>query len=212
MNPEVDAYIETSAQWQQEMSKLRTIVLECGLTEELKWKQPCYTFGGANILLIGKFKSFVTLSFFKGVLLNDVEEILVKPGENSQTVRMAKFTTLQEIIDAEATLKAYVFEAIEVEKEGLKVEMKESKDLDFPEELLRLFEENRDFKTAFEALTPSRQRGYNLFFTAAKQSSTRTSRIEKYRERIFKGQGINDCVCGLSKRMPNCDGSHNSIS
>ncbi len=212
MNPQIDDFIEKSDRWQKEMVKLREIVLDCGLTEELKWKQPCYTYKGANILIIANFKPFVALSFFKGVLMHDSEGILEKPGANSQSVRFMKFTSVQQISDELGLIKSYIFEAIEIEKSGLKVEKKESKKLNFPDELLQLFEENNDFKTAFEALTPGRQRGYNLFFSAAKQSATRTSRIEKYRQRILNGQGINDCVCGLSKRMPNCDGSHNSIS
>lgn len=211
MNPQIDAFIEKSDKWQKEMLKLREILLECGLTEELKWKQPCYTFNGANILIIANFKSFVALSFFKGVLMRDSEGVLEKLGANSQSVRSVKFTAVQEIIHAKAFIKSYIFEAIEIEKSGLKAEKKESKKLNFPEELFQLFEENSEFKAAFEALTPSRQRGYNLFFSAAKQSATRISRIEKYKDRIFNGKGINDCVCGLSKRMPNCDGSHNLL-
>ncbi|WP_341227382.1 YdeI/OmpD-associated family protein [uncultured Arcticibacterium sp.] len=208
MNPKVDDYLGRIKNWQAELEKLRALLLECGLTEEYKWRVPCYTYGGANIVLFGNFKESCTLSFFKGVLLNDEKGILELPGENSQSVKMARFTSLQQIVDLEPTLKAYVFEAIEVEKAGIKIEKAKSKKLEFPEELLNKFEEDKAFKEAFEALTPGRQRAYNLHFTGAKQSATRTSRIEKYTDRIMNGIGINDCVCGHSKRMPTCDGSH----
>ncbi|AWV98845.1 DUF1801 domain-containing protein [Arcticibacterium luteifluviistationis] len=208
MNPNVDDYIGRIKQWQKEAALLRTILLDCGLTEEYKWRVPCYTFNGSNIVLFGNFKEFCTLSFFKGVLLNDAKGILVSPGENSQSVKMARFTSLQDIVDLEATLKAYIYEAIEVEKAGIKIDKPKSKNLEFPEELLQKFEEDKAFKIAFEALTPGRQRAYNLHFTGAKQSATRLSRIEKYTDRIMNGIGINDCVCGHTKRKPTCDGSH----
>ena len=208
MNPKVDDYIGRIKQWQKEAALLRTILLDCGLTEEYKWRVPCYTFNGSNIALFGNFKEYCTLSFFKGVLLNDAKGILVSPGENSQSVKMARFTSLQDIVDLEATLKAYIYEAIEVEKAGIKIDKPKSKNLEFPKELLQKFEEDKAFKTAFEALTPGRQRAYNIHFTGAKQSATRLSRIEKYTDRIMNGIGLNDCVCGHSKRMPNCDGSH----
>lgn len=208
MNTQVDEYIQNADKWQAEMAMLQTILLECGLTEVLKWHVPCYMLQKSNLMLIGKFKAYVTLSFFKGVLLKDENKILVSPGENSQTVKMAKFTSVQQIIELEAVLKAYIYEAIEIENAGLKVEMKKSKDLDFPEELLQKLNIDSAFKTAFEGLTPGKQRGYNIYFSAAKQSATRTSRIEQYTDRILKGQGFHDCVCGHSKRMPTCDGSH----
>jgi uncharacterized protein YdeI (YjbR/CyaY-like superfamily) len=166
----------------------------------------------SNVALIGSFKEFVSLSFFKGVLLADSENILHKPGENSQTVRMFKFTSASEIIQQEKTIKAYIYEAIEVEKTGVKVPLSKATELIFPDELLAKFEKNSAFKEAFSTLTPGRQRGYNLFFSDSKQSNTRIARIEKYEERILKGIGINDCVCGLSKRMPRCDGSHKQLA
>jgi uncharacterized protein YdeI (YjbR/CyaY-like superfamily) len=211
MNPKVDEFLSKAKRWQQEMEQLRIILLDCQLTEELKWRQPCYTFQNTNIILIGGFKEYCTLSFFKGVLLSDSENLLEAPGENSQSVRMIKFRNVQEIREKESVLKAYVYEAIEVEKAGLKVELKESSDLEFPEELLQKFADNPTFQKAFESLTPGRQRGYNLFFTAAKQSQTRTNRIEKYFPQILGGKGINDCTCGMSKKYPICDGSHKNI-
>ena len=207
----MDEYLSKASQWQEEMEALRTILLDCGLTEELKWRVPCYMYKASNIVLIGAFKEYCTLSFFKGVLLNDANGILVAPGENSQTVRMIKFTSVKEIIKQESTLKAYIYEAIEVEKAGLKVDFKKSTNLIFPQELQDKLEKDPAFKTAFEALTPGRQRAYNLYFSAAKQSNTRKARIEKYTQRILDGIGINDCICGLSKRKPNCDGSHKQL-
>lgn len=211
MNPQVDEYINKADKWQAEMQELQSILLECGLTEELKWGVPCYTFRKTNVILIGKFKDYCTISFLKGVLLQDAENLLVSPGENSQSARIIKFTELQGLVDLRRTVTAYVYEAIEIEKAGLKVDLKESKDLTFSDELIEKFAQNSAFQEAFEALTPGRQRAYNMFFVAAKQSKTRETRIEKYIPRIMDGKGINDCVCGLSKRMPNCDGSHKYI-
>ncbi len=208
MNPIVDEYIQNAKKWKPEMELLQSILLDCGLTEVMKWRVPCYMYQKSNLLLIGKFKEYVTLSFFKGVLLHDEKGILVSPGENSQTVKMAKFTSVEQILDLESVLKAYIYEAIEVEKSGLKVEMKKSKDLDFPEELSMKLNNDSAFKRAFEGLTPGKQRGYVIYFSAAKQSATRTSRIEQYAGRILNGKGFHDCVCGHSKRMPTCDGSH----
>jgi uncharacterized protein YdeI (YjbR/CyaY-like superfamily) len=211
MNPKVDDFLRNAKNWQNEMTALRAIVLECGLTEELKWRQPCYSFNGKNVLIISAFKDNCVLSFLKGELLSDSEGILVSPGENSQSVKFAKFTSVKSILDLEPELKTYIFEALEVEKAGLKPSSAKSTNLVFPDELIQKMSKDSTFKAAFENLTPGRQRGYNLFFTAAKQSKTREDRIAKYEERILKGQGINDCVCGLSKRKPNCDGSHKSL-
>ncbi|WP_418263538.1 DUF1801 domain-containing protein [Flavobacterium faecale] len=211
MNPKVDEFLCNAKHWQNEMIQLRNILLACQLTEELKWKQPCYAYQNTNVILIGNFKDYCSLSFFKGVLLKDTDNLLEAPGENSQSVRMIKFRSLDEVVQKEAILKTYIYQAIEVEKAGLKVELKENNALEFSEELLRKFEENPNFKKAFESLTPGRQRGYNLFFNAAKQSKTRISRIEKYFHQILDGKGINDCTCGLSKKYPICDGSHKDI-
>lgn len=193
------------------MKSLRSILLDCGLTEEFKWRQPCYMYKKSNIVLLYELKECCALGFLKGALLQDTAGILIKSGENSQSGRWIKFTTMEEINSMEATIKAYVFEAIEVEKAGLKVDFKEKNELVFPEELTNKFDSNPAFRAAFEALTPGRQRGYNLYFSAAKQSQTRSLRIEKYVERILAGKGIHDCICGFSKKMPNCDGSHKYI-
>jgi uncharacterized protein YdeI (YjbR/CyaY-like superfamily) len=211
MNPKVDDFINNAQKWQPEIKQLRILLLDCGLTEEFKWRNPCYTFQGNNIVIIGSFKEYCTLSFFKGTLLQDSNGILNKPGENSQAVRFFKFTNLQEIIEQQSIMKAYIYEAIEIEKAGLKVIFKSNKELELVEELQVALDKNPALKTAFQALTPGRQRAYNLHFSEAKQSKTRETLIEKYSQRILNGKGINDCTCGLSKKMPNCDGSHKYI-
>jgi len=208
MNPKVDTYLSELQKWKQELEQLRAIVLDCGLMEELKWETPCYMFQKSNIILLGAFKDFCIISFLKGALLSDEEGILTKMGENTQAARVVKFTSVKEIKKLNAILKAYIFEAVEIEKAGLKVEPKKHSEYNVPEELQNQFKLNPDFKKAFDALTPGRQRGYLLYFSDSKQSKTREARIEKYLPRIMNGKGINDCVCGLSKKMPNCDGSH----
>ena len=210
-NPTLNNYFEEAKRWKIELSLLRSIALECGLTEELKWKQPCYTFQGKNICIIGSFKGFSALLFFKGALLDNSHQLLVKAGENSQAGRQIRFTKPSEINEQTAVIKAVIFEAIEVEKAGLKVESNIKDELILVDEFTSILKENTELKTAFEKLTPGRKRAYNLFFSAAKQSKTRIERIEKYTQRILDGKGINDCTCGLSKRMPNCDGSHKSL-
>ena len=212
MNSKVDAYFETLEQWNAELALLRAIILECGLVEDLKWGSPCFTHKNANICIIGGFKTNCVISFFKGVLLQDTENILSKPGENSETVRIVRFTDLLQIKELKPILKAYVFEALEIEKIGLKLEPKKVNDLIFPEELLQKFRESPSFKAAFEALSPGRQRAYNIHFSSAKQAKSRENRIEQYRERIMNGKGFNDCICGLSKKMPGCDGSHKYLN
>ncbi len=208
MNPEVDAYIEKAKSWQQELILLRSLLLECGLTEEYKWRQPCYTYDNNNVIILSPFKEYCALNFIKGSLLEDAENQLTKPGENTQGGRQFRFTSLQEIKHLEAVVKAYIYEAIEVERAGLIIPASDNTNLNFPDELLEIMESKPCFKSAFEALTPGRQRAYNIHFTGAKQSATRTARIEKYMSRIMNGFGFHDCVCGHSKRMPNCDGSH----
>jgi uncharacterized protein YdeI (YjbR/CyaY-like superfamily) len=211
VNPKVDAFIHKAKKWQDELDELRKIALSCALDEEFKWGVPCYTFQKSNLLLISGFKDYCVLSFVKGALLNDSNGILIQQTENSQSVRIIRFTNSEEIREKQALLKSYIFEAIEAEKAGLKVTLKNNSELVLPEELLLKFQDDVQFKTAFEALTPGRQRGYNLFFSAPKQASTRETRIEKYHQQILNGKGITDCTCGLSKKPPNCDGSHKFI-
>jgi uncharacterized protein YdeI (YjbR/CyaY-like superfamily) len=211
LNSKVDFYFDHSEKWKKELEQLRRIVLDSGLTEELKWGSPCYTFEKSNVVLIGEYKECCVLSFLKGVLLSDIENILSKPGENSQSARVVRFTSVEEIIALENSLKTYLFEAIEIEKAGLKVEFKEKSELVLIPELQDFFEENPAFKTAFEALTPGKQRGYHLHFSESKQSQTRKTRIEKYIPQILNGKGIHDCTCGLSQKMPRCDGSHKQL-
>ena len=211
MNPVADKYFLDASQWQEELKQLRKIALGTQLKETIKWGVPCYVFGESNIILLGSFKAFCSISFLKGSLMQDPDGILLKPGENSQVARMLKFTDLDQIRQLEPVIKAYIVEAIEIEKAGLKPVLEKSADLEFPEELLQILDKDAAFKAAFTSLTPGRQRGYNLFFTAPKQSATRIARIEKYRQQILDGKGINDCTCGLSKKMPSCDGSHKAL-
>ena len=208
MNPKLDQYFKDAGKWRGELVRLREIVLGCGLSEELKWGGPCYAFEESNVLMMGELKESCTLSFFKGALLKDSEGVLEKPGENTRAARVIRFTSVEEIDELEPVLKAYIQEAIELEKAGLKVDFKEGAELPVPEELEMQFDEDPDFKAAFAALTPGRQRAYLLHFGAAKQAKTRASRVEAFKPRIFDGKGLNDCTCGLSKRMPGCDGSH----
>jgi uncharacterized protein YdeI (YjbR/CyaY-like superfamily) len=177
--------------WPNELKQLRILVLDCGLTEELKWGVPCYTHQNKNILLVSAFKDYCAISFFKGSLLNDEHGLLVKPGENSQASRYIKFTDVQQIVKLEAVLKAYIFEAIEVEKAGLKVEFKKEPE-PLPEELEKILNEDPLLKSAFESLTPGRQRGYILYFSQPKKSDTRISRIKKYIPMILNGVGLHD--------------------
>jgi uncharacterized protein YdeI (YjbR/CyaY-like superfamily) len=192
MNPKVDFFFSRAKKWQEEFEKLRTIILYCGLTEELKWGKPCYTFQKSNVVLIHGFKEYCALLFIKGALLRDADGILIQQTENVQAARQIRFTNVREIADMEPSLKAYIYEAIEAEKAGLKVNLKETSQFVVPEELQRKLDENHALKAAFEALTPGRQRGYILYFSAPKQSRTRESRVEKCRQQILNGKGLND--------------------
>jgi uncharacterized protein YdeI (YjbR/CyaY-like superfamily) len=191
-NLKVDWFFTEDKPWQQEFVKLRAIVLDCGLTEELKWGQPCYTLNDSNIVLMHGFKEYCALLFMKGALLQDPDDILIQQTENVQAARQIRFTSLQQIVDLEPSLKRYIENAIEVEKAGLEVEMKQTDDFPMPEEFIDKLEEVPGLQDAFEALTPGRQRGYLLHFSAPKQSKTRIARIEKCMEQIFEGKGLND--------------------
>ncbi|QQE78694.1 YdeI family protein [Alicyclobacillus sp. SO9] len=191
-NPKVDDFLAKSQKWKEEYEKLREIVLDCELIEEFKWMHPCYTFEKKNIVLIHGFKEYCALLFHKGALLKDPQGILVQQTENVQAARQLRFTNLEEIVEIESTVKAYIYEAIEVEKAGLEVSLKKTREFMVPEELESKFSEFPALKTAFEALTPGRQRAYILHFSKPKQSKTRISRIEKYTQYILNGKGLND--------------------
>jgi uncharacterized protein YdeI (YjbR/CyaY-like superfamily) len=192
MNPKVDEYLRKSKKWQEEFEKLRMIILDCGLTEELKWGHPCYTFQKSNIVLIHGFKEYCALLFFKGALLKDAKGIPIQQTENVQAARQIRFTNVREIVEMEPILKAYISEAIEVEKAGLEVDYKKTSEFKIPEEFQNKLDENPALKTAFDALTPGRQRGYILYFSAPKQSKTRESRVEKCMQQILNRKGLND--------------------
>lgn len=191
VNPKVEAHFAKLTNWREELKALRAILLACPVTEEFKWRGPCYTYQGGNVATLWGLKDSCTLGFFKGVLLKDPEGILVAPGENSRSARVVRFTGVAEIAAMEATLKAYIQEAVEVEKAGLKVDFPKD-DLEPPAELTAKLAESPELKTAFEALTPGRRRGYLLYFSEPKRSETRTSRIEKTAPRILEGKGRHD--------------------
>jgi len=192
MNPKVDWYFDKAEKWQSEVSKLRTIILDCGLSEELKWGNPCYLYDDRNIVLIHSFKEYCALLFFKGALLKDTDGILIQQTENVQAARQIRFTDLQQIEELEPVIKTYIFQAIEVEKAGLKVDLKKTDEFKMPEEFENKLNEMRELKTAFHALTPGRQRAYLLHFSSPKQSKTREARIEKSMQQILDGKGLND--------------------
>jgi uncharacterized protein YdeI (YjbR/CyaY-like superfamily) len=192
MNPKVDEFIHKAQKWQEEFEKLRTIILDCGLTEELKWGVPCYTFQQSNIVLIHGFKEYCAILFVKGALLQDAHGMLIQQTENVQAGRQVRFTNVREIIELQPILKAYIYEAIEVEKAGLKVELKKNVEYIIPEEFQQKLDAIPALKNAFEALTPGRQRAYLLHFAEPKQSKTRESRVEKWIPQILNGKGLND--------------------
>lgn len=208
-DPNVDEFIQSADKWQKEMAYLRHILLDCLLIETFKWRTPVYMVGKKNIIAIGSLKDHCALSFFNGALLQDEDKLLIKPGEHTQLGRWMKFSSVEEIRQKEDFIKAYVYESIEVEKLGLKME--KPSEIPHPEELTVIFAKKPALKTAFEKLTPGRQRAYLRFFSDGKQSETRTARIEKNEKYILKGIGITDCICGLTKRKPSCDGSHRAI-
>jgi uncharacterized protein YdeI (YjbR/CyaY-like superfamily) len=210
MKNEVDQFFDSLTFGNESLNLLRKLLHETILVEELKWKQPCYTLNGKNVVILAALKDHVIISFFKGVLLSN-DKLLQKAGENSQAGRIIRLYSLDEVKSNLTFIKASIDAAIEIEKKGVKVEKDESAEIEIPDELHQVFKKDVDYKKAFFKLTPGRQRAYLIFFTGAKQSETRFSRIEKFRKRILDGYGFNDCVCGLSKRMPNCDGSHKQI-
>lgn len=192
MNPKVDEFLSETKKWKKEFEKLRMIILDCQLTEELKWGKPCYTFQGNNIVLMHGFKEYCALLFMKGALLHDDKGILIQQTENVQAARQIRFTNVQQIVEMESILKAYIYEAIEVEKSGLQVNFKKNTEYIIPEEFQNKLDEIPDLKTAFDSLTPGRQRAYILYFSAPKQSKTREARVEKCMEKILSGKGLND--------------------
>ena len=198
MNPKVDVYLSKAQKWHKELKKLRMIILDCGLTEELKWGVPCYTLPASagkqksNIVLIHVFKEYFALLFFKGALLKDDNGILIKQTENVQAARQIRFTNFQEIVEIESILKSYIYEAIKVEKAGLKINFKKTTEFALPEELQNKMNEIPALKTAFKTLTPGRQRAYILYFSASKQAKTRESRVEKCIPQILNRKGLND--------------------
>lgn len=192
MNPKVDFYFDKEKKWQKEIEQLRMIILDCGLTEELKWGCPCYTFNESNIVLIHVFKEYCALLFFKGALLTDANNILIQQTENVQAARQIRFTDVREIVKMERILKAYIYEAIEVERAGLKVKLKETSDFKMPEEFQKKLDKTAALKKAFNALTPGRQRAYIFYFFQPKQSKTREARVEKYLKQILNGKGLDD--------------------
>ncbi|HEX6847616.1 MAG TPA: YdeI/OmpD-associated family protein [Chitinophagaceae bacterium] len=192
MNPKVDWYFEKNEKWEKEIKKLRMIILDCGLNEELKWGCPCYTYNNNNIVLIHVFKEYCAVLFFKGALLSDANGILIQQTENVQSARQARFTNVQEVASQEKILRAYIYEAIEVEKAGLKVKLKKTSDYKIPEEFQKKLDKSKGLKNAFEKLTPGRQRAYIFYFSRAKQSRTREERVEKYLKKILSGKGLED--------------------
>ena len=191
-NPKVDFFFDKAKTWQKEFEQLRMIILDCGLTEELKWGCPCYTFQKINIVLIHTFKEYCALLFFKGAFLQDDKGILIQQTKNVQSARQIRFTNVREIVEMKPILKAYIHEALEVERAGLKVHYKKTTEFKIPEEFQNKLDETPALKTAFHALTPGRQRAYILYFSAPKQSKTRESRVEKCTQQILNGKGLND--------------------
>ncbi len=192
MNPKVDWFFNKATKWQEEYSVLRLIVLDCGLSEELKWGCPCYTFQKSNVVLIHGFKDYCALLFMKGVLIKDTKGILIQQTENVQAARQIRFRTVQEILKLKSILKTYIKEAITIQKKGLQVELKKASDYKIPEEFNNVLGDMPELKTAFQALSPGRQKSYIFYFSSAKQSKTREARIEKFIPKILNGKGLED--------------------
>ncbi len=207
MNPKVNPFFMNLKKWREELEVLRELVLQHDLEEAIKWNHPCYMYEGKNVLMIVGFKEYFGISFFKGVLLEDASGMLYQQGQ-VQAGRLLRFNSMDELLDKEEQIRGFISQAVELEKSGAKVEMKKASDFKFPVELLDVFAKDDKLKSAFAALTPGRQKDYCRMIGDAKNTQTRYNRIEKYSARILRGKGLNDCICGLSKRMPSCDGSH----
>lgn len=208
MQEDIATFFDGAKQWKKELLLLREIALSTGLEEAYKWKHPCYTSKGKNIVIIHGFKEYVAILFFKGALLADKKGILIQQTDNTQAARQIRFVNLAAIKKQENTIVQYIMEAIDKESAGLKLPTIPTAKLSLPPSLVAAFKKSTSLKKAFEKLTPGRQKAYILYFSEAKQIATQVNRIEKYTQRILNGKGLNDCVCGMSKRMPNCDGSH----
>ena len=208
MNPNVTQYITNAKLWKEELLAIREILLETELVEEFKWRTPCYTHNNKNIVIIAPFKEYFALGFFNGAAISDSAKLLVKAGANTQSGRQFRFKDSKEILHQKAIIKKYIKEAMSIQSTNIVETTKPTAQIIEVEELNTVFKSDVNFKKAFQALTPGRQRGYFIYFSGAKQTETRVTRIEKYRDRIIAGIGITDCTCGLSKRMPSCDGSH----
>ena len=212
MNPNVTQYIANAKLWKEELLAIREILLETELIEDFKWRTPCYTHNNKNIVIIAPFKEYFALAFFNGAAISDSAKLLVKAGANTQSGRQLRFKDSKEILHQKAIIKKYIKEAISIQSTNIVETTKPAAPLVEVQELNTIFKSDIAFKKAFLALTPGRQRGYLIYFSGAKQAETRLTRIEKYRDRILAGIGITDCTCGLSKRMPNCDGSHKYLN
>jgi uncharacterized protein YdeI (YjbR/CyaY-like superfamily) len=208
MEAKVTAYLEAAKQWQPELMKLREVLLTCELEEDFKWRAPCYTWRGQNVVLLGGFKAHCLLAFVKGALLSDPEGVLVQQGPNTQGSRSFQFTSLDQIERQKRLIVAFVREAIQLERDGAKVIYAPPAATSLPPELQQRLEQDAVLKAAFEGLTPGRRRAYCMHIGAAKQATTRLKRVDAAYVRILAGKGLHDCICGKSKRMPTCDGSH----
>jgi uncharacterized protein YdeI (YjbR/CyaY-like superfamily) len=212
MNTTVTQYIASAKYWKEELQAIREILLETELIEDFKWRTSCYTLNNKNIVIIAPFKEYFALAFFNGAAISDSAKLLVKAGANTQSGRQLRFKDSKEILHQKAIIKKYIKEAISIQTTNIVETTRPAAPLVEVQELNTIFKSDVAFKKAFQALTPGRQRGYLIYFSGAKQSETRVTRIEKYRDRILSGIGITDCTCGLSKRMPNCDGSHKYLN
>lgn len=211
-DPNVDEFLQSTRQWRAEITELRRIVRSCGLDETWKWRQPCYMFHGENIIILGSFKDYCVISFLKGSLLSDPEGLLKKAGEHTQHGRVLRFTSVEEILGLEAVIRSFILEAKDHVKSGQKTEqLNNVTTIPFPQELIAILDTDPPFNQAFQALTPGRQRAYLMHFTSTKSSETRITRINRFRPRIMAGKGMNDCICGLTRKKPGCDGSHREL-